>query len=141
MSKNAKIKLKVCHKDKMEKIINIIDRFYTWLNQNHIDIALYIGFFSALIYAFRKKITLTNFFKLWFMASFLGYGTFKAILHYFPGTPMGFVVIAISSVSAYSYLIFDGVEALIKAMLDTLKKIVTDSAEIIKTFFNNKINK
>ena len=125
----------------MEKIFNIIDKFYTWLNRHDLDIVIMASFIGALIYSFRKKLTLINFFKLWFMASFLGYGTFKAMLFYFPNMPIELTVFIVSGVSGFSYLIFDSVEMLMQTIFDTLKKIITDLADIAKTFINNKINK
>ena len=114
----------------MEKIINVIDSVYRFLGKYDLDIALGGGFIATIIQAIRKKINIIDFFKLWFLASFLGYGVFKICMHYFPTMPIEIVVFFISGVSGFAYIIFN-----------ELEDVFSNISEFIKNFINNKLNK
>ena len=114
----------------MEKIINIIDNIYQFLGRYDLDIALGGGFIATLIQSVRKKMKFSDFLKLWFLASFLGYSVYKICSYYFPNLPIEIVIILISGVCGFAFLIFN-----------ELEDIFSNISEFVKTFINNKLNK
>lgn len=114
----------------MEKIIEIIDSIYRFLGKYDLDIALGGGFIATLIQAVRKKIKPIDFVKLWFLASFLGYGMYKICTHYFPSMPMEIVVFLVSGISGFAFIIFN-----------ELEDIFSNISEFAKSWINNKLNK